>query len=406
MWSCDPATRLVLAALTGLVAAALGRPALAAAVLLGRPRPLLLVTAAVACWWGLVQVESIERRSLSPGPVHATAVVTGQPRGARAIAQLRPAREDVVLVAPGERLEQGALYEVRGRLRPLDAVVAGYYATQGAHLELRASTLVLRGRREGVWGIVDGVHRGLVAGLGGDRVSPQRALVEGIVLGEDGALSRGERERFQSSGLYHLVAVSGQNVAMVVAFTVVALGLCGVIGVPARLAAAALTLAYVLVTGAGPSIVRAGVAGTLVAVAWLVSRPVARWHLLGLGALAVLTPNPLELFDPGFQLSFAAVCAIFVVAPRLQSRLGQAVAISVACTLVTTPIAWWHFGRVSPLAVPANLLALPVVAPILWLGLAALALGGVTPLLARPLLGLADLLASYLLWVADLCSPG
>ncbi|MGZ4481085.1 MAG: ComEC/Rec2 family competence protein [Gaiellales bacterium] len=405
MWSCDPATRLVLAALTGLVAAALGRPVLAAAaMLLGRPWPVVLGVAAFTCWWGLLQVDSIERRILTPGPVHATAVVTGQPRGARAVARLRPAGEDVVLVAPGERLQQGGVYRVTGQLRPLDPVIAGYYATQGAHLELRASNLVLRGRREGMWGAVDSVHRALVGGLGGEAVSPQRGLVEGIVLGEDGALSRRERQRFQDSGLYHLVAVSGQNVAMVVAFTVVALGICGVIGSPARLAAAALTVAYVLVTGAGPSIVRAGVAGTLVSVAWLASRPVARWHLVALGAVTVLALNPLELFDPGFQLSFAAVCAIFVVAPRLQSRLGQAAAISVACTLVTTPIAWWHFGRVAPLAVPANLLALPVVAPILWLGLAAIALGAVAPPLAQPLLGLADLLASYLLWVAELCS--
>ena len=100
------------------------------------------------------------------------------------------------------------------------------------------------------------------------------------------------------------------------------------------------------------------------AVAWLASRPVARWHLLACGAAVVLALNPLDLFNPGFQLSFAAVWAIFAVAPRLQGWLGSAVAVSVACTLVTTPIAWWHFGRLAPLSVPANLLALPAVGPV------------------------------------------
>jgi competence protein ComEC len=204
--------------------------------------------------------------------------------------------------------------------------------------------------------------------------------------------------------LLYLVAVSGQNVALVVVFVLACLALLGVIGAPARLAAIALTLVYVLVTGAGPSIVRAGVAGGLVSVAWLASRPVARWHLVACGAVVVLALNPRDLFNPGFQLSFAAVAAIFLVAPRLQGVLGQAAAVSVACTLVTTPIAWWHFGRLAPLSVPANLLALPAVAPLLVSGLTAIVLGSLWPPLAGPPLWLGDLLAGYLLWVAHLCS--
>ena len=159
-----------------------------------------------------------------------------------------------------------------------------------------------------------------------------------------------------------------------------------------------------LVTGSGPSIVRAGVAGVLTSIAWLASRPVARWHLLACGAVLVLALNPLDLFAPGFQLSFAAVAAIFLVAPRLRGWVGQATSISVACTIATAPISWWHFEQVAPLSVPANLLALPAVAPLLVSGLAAILLGSVWEPLAVPALELADLLAGYLLWVADLCS--
>ena len=200
------------------------------------------------------------------------------------------------------------------------------------------------------------------------------------------------------------MAVSGQNVALVVAFTIVTLGLAGLLGGPARWTALAVTVLYVLVTGAGPSVVRAGVAGGLTLTAWLVSRPVLRWHLVACGAVAVLAVNPLDLFNPGFQLSFAAVTAIMLVAPRFSPGFGQAVAISVACSLATAPIAWWHFGRVAPMSVPANLLALPAVAPILALGLAAVLAGSLWPPLAAPLLGLADILAAYVLWVAGLCS--
>jgi len=264
---------------------------------------------------------------------------------------------------------------------------------------------VLVGRRHGIWGAADAVHRAALGRLGAGRdPTPARALVAGIALGDTGGLPAATKDELRASGLYHLVAVSGQNVALVIAFTLVCLGGGGVICVPARAAALGVTVAYVLVTGAGPSIVRAGVAGTLVALAWLGSRAVSRWHLLACGAALVLGLDPLELFDPGFQLSFSAVLAIFLVAPRLRGALGSAAAVSVACTVVTAPIVWWHFGRASPLAIPANLLALPAVAPILWLSLAAVVAHAVWAPLATPLLDLADLLAGYVLTIAAMCS--
>jgi competence protein ComEC len=403
-------TRLVMAATIGLAVAALGRPFLVVAALLVGDSARLRVAAAgiavAALFFGAARVAALDRRSLAAGPVRdAVVVVTGQPSGGHGLAAVRGAGETVVLSVPGLVLEEGGIYRVDGRLQPLDAVVRDYYATQGAHLELHATDAVRTGRRGGVWGRADAVHRAALTHLEvGPDPSPPRALVAGIALGDIGGLPAATKAQLRSSGLYHLVAVSGQNVVLVIAFTLVCLGAVGVIGVPARLAALVITLAYVLVTGAGPSIVRAGVAGVLVAAAWLGSRMVSRWHLLACGAMVVLGLNPLELFDPGFQLSFSAVVAIFVVAPRLRGALGQAAAVSVACTVVTAPIVWWHFGRASPLAIPANLLALPAVAPILWLALVAMLAQMVWPPLARPLLGVADVLAAYVLAVAAACS--
>src|SRR5262249_6308769 len=159
----------------------------------------------------------------------------------------------------------------------------------------RASRLVLTGRRGGLWGAVDAAHAGALRRLAaGPGASPARALVAGVTLGETGGLPADVREQFRDSGLYHLVAVSGQHVALVVVFALGCLACLGVIGTPARLGAIGATVLYVLVTGAGPSIVRAGVAGGLVAIAWLASRPVARWHLLACGAAVVLALNPLD----------------------------------------------------------------------------------------------------------------
>jgi competence protein ComEC len=371
----------------------------------GRVRAAAVAVAAVALLLGSARVTALDRHVLAPGHVRGVVVLTGAPTGSRGLAAVSGAGETVVLSAPGTRLELGGRYRVVGRLEPLDAVVRDYYATQGVHLELHATETVMIGRRGGIWGVTDALRRRALAGLDVDPdASPARGLVAGIALGDTGAIPTGTRDQLRSSGLYHLVAVSGQNVALVIAFTLVCLGVLGVIGVPARVAALSVTVTYVLLTGAGPSIVRAGVAGGLVAVAWLGSRAVSRWHLLACGAALVLALDPLELMDPGFQLSFSAVLAIFVVAPRLRGALGSAAAISVACTVVTAPIVWWHFGRASPLAVPANLLALPAVAPILWLSLAAVVAHAVWAPLAAPLLDLADVLAGYVLTIAAMCS--
>jgi competence protein ComEC len=405
-----PHTRLVLAATVGLAAAALGRPLLAGAAVLagdtGRVRAAALAVAAVALLLGSGRVAALDRRLLATGHVRgAVVVVTGAPTGSRGLAAVTGAGETVVLSAPGTPLELGGRYRVAGRYEPLDPVVRDYYATQGVHLELHATEAVMIGRRGGLWGVTDALRRLALAHLEvGPDATPARGLVAGIALGDTGAIPTAVRDQLRSSGLYHLVAVSGQNVALVIAFTLVCLGAVGVIGVPARVAALCVTVAYVLVTGAGPSIVRAGVAGALVAVAWLGSRAVSRWHLLACGAALVLALDPLELMDPGFQLSFSAVLAIFLVAPRLRGALGSAAAVSVACTVVTAPIVWWHFGRASPLAVPANLLALPAVAPILWLSLAAVVAHAVWAPLATPLLDLADVLAGYVLTIAAMCS--
>jgi len=402
----DDPTRLVGAGLCGLVAAGLAcPPAVLAAALLGRTpamRAGLVAVALAGLLAGQARVAALEQRTLSPGHYSGTITIAGQPLEGRAIASTS-AGERVLVTLHGPALAQGQRYRVIGSLTDIDPVVRDYYSTQGVHLHLLATDWLPAGRRGGLWGEVDRLHARALTALGmGGGASSERGLVAGIVIGDTSGLSASERDRLRSSGLYHIVAVSGQNVALLTLFVLVAFGLAGVIGTPARVAALLSAGVYTLVTGAGPSIVRAGVAGSLVATAWIASRPVLRWHLFACGAAIVLAVDPLELFDPGFQLSFAAVAAIYLVAPRLTGLLGQAAGLSVACTLVTTPIAWWHFGRLAPLAVPANLLALPAVAPILWLGVAAVLVGSISPALAAPLLGLADLLAGYVLWVARL----
>jgi competence protein ComEC len=125
--------------------------------------------------------------------------------------------------------------------------------------------------------------------------------------------------------------------------------------------------------------------------------------------MATLVLNPRAAGDPGWQLSFAAVVAILALAGRIRDGLvarrvpgavADAGAITTAATLGTAPLLAFHFGRVSLASLPANLLAAPAVAPIMWLGMIAAALGQVAPGLAVPVNALAAFPLAYLEWLA------
>jgi competence protein ComEC len=244
------------------------------------------------------------------------------------------------------------------------------------------------------------LERSIAPGLGGER----RAVLEGIVLGDGSRLSPGLKQDFQASGLYHLLAVSGQNVVLVAAGALIVAWLLGVSRWIGELGALASIGAYVLAVGPQASVIRAGVAGALASLAWLTGRLRDAWQALLLGGVALLAWNPYEVYDPGFQLSFAAVVAIFTLVPRIARRLEYApvplprslrlgVAVSLGCGLVTAPIVWLEFGYLPLLGVAANAFAEPAMPVLLGLAFATAGLGIVAP-------GAAAVLAAVNGWTA------
>jgi competence protein ComEC len=267
------------------------------------------------------------------------------------------------------------------------------------------------GRRGGLGGVADSlrafVSHGLAPGVGGER----KAVIAGILLGEDEGLDPALRESFRASGLYHLLAVSGQNVAYVVIGAILAAWLLGLPRLMGEIGALFAVAAYVLSVGWQPSVVRAGVAGALASLAWLCGRARDRWYFLLLGAAVLLAWSPYSLLDAGFQLSFAAVAAIFVLVPRLDTRLegypvparlAPVLTVSGACGAVTAPILMAHFGQVPLYSIPSNALAAPVVAPILGFALACSLLQPILPAAAAALAWVNGWLAAYLAGVARL----
>ena len=399
-----------------LCSLALGAPAAA------RPWLLLLALALCGLWWGSARLQSLDRSVLLPQVGRGgrlLVVVTGPSRRGRfelrapAVARRfegQRLNEPVLLELPlGRAPPQGALLEVLGVLAEPRGPQHGFdertwLRRHGVHVVVRADRARVVGRRGGLGGIADRLHAWLGSSLGRNLHGERRAVLEGVVLGEDGGLSENLRRDFRASGLYHLLAVSGQNVALVAAGALLLAWLAGIPRLAGEVAALAAMAAYVLAVGAQPSVIRAGIAGGLGSLAWIAARERDRWWFLLLGAVALLGWNPYTLLDPGFQLSFAAVAAIFVLTPRLARvlegyplprALAEVVAVSSACGLATAPILWLQFGAVPLLSVPANALAAPAVAPLLGLALSAALVQPLSPGVATVLAELAGWCAAY-----------
>ncbi|HEX2439692.1 MAG TPA: ComEC/Rec2 family competence protein [Methylomirabilota bacterium] len=207
------------------------------------------------------------------------------------------------------------------------------------------------------------------------------ALLAGLLLGERTDLPPDVDAAFRRAGVYHVLAVSGFNVALV-ASTVWAL--LTVARAPRRIAALGalvVVLAFAIVVGAQPSVLRATVMAVLVLLALLLERDASVLNSLAVAALAILAGRPADLHDPGFQLSFAATAGI-VLAPMPQGRLAGALAVSAAAQLAVLPISLAHFNQLSTIGIVANLGVVPLAGLGTVLGLVAIAATFVSTTLA------------------------
>jgi competence protein ComEC len=392
---------------------------------------LALALALAGWWWGSARLDVIDAswlRDEAGRAGRAQVVVTGPARRSRFEVRVpaqvksfgvRRLHEPVLLkLPPGRAPPQGSELEVVAKIELPRGPEEGFderamLKRRGIHVVLRGSSWRIVGRRGGAAGAADRLRlrlaRTIAPGLHGDR----RAVIAGVVLGEDEGLTEELRTDFRASGLYHLLAVSGQNVALLAGGVLLIAWLAGVSRWMGEIGALTAIAAYVVAVGWQPSVVRAGVAGVLTSLAWLVARPRDRWYFLLLGAAVLLAWNPYSLLEPGFQLSFTAVAAIFVAVPRVERALeGYPVhawlrgvlAVSVACGLATAPIVLFHFGSVPVYAVLSNAFAAPAVGPLLGLALVTSAIEPVSSSAAYALAWANGWLAAYVAGCARLAA--
>jgi len=427
-----PMLALGLAAGAGLVVARHGDRGAAPGAWLAL---LVLAAGASGLAVGALRLAAIDRGAFH-GPVGqpttARGFVTAVPRRSQGQVRVRIQTADGRLAVespePVSDLPIGREVKATGTLRDPAPWEAGYLARYGIRQVLAADRLRLTGRRRGgPAALIDQIRDRAQVALGSGTPEPEATLLRGFVLGEDDRIDAATVDDFKRSGLAHLLAVSGENVILL---ALLAMPLLALLGIPVRarlLCVLALIAIYVPLTGAGPSIQRAGVMGSAGVVAALAGRPRSRWYAILLAAFVTLAINPRASGDAGWQLSFAAVIGILLWAGPIRDRLlgpprhsgdrervvgwwrglAEGAGVTIAATLSTAPLMAHDFGAVSLASLPANLLALPAVAPLMWLGMLAALVGQLPWLPVQPLTGLAGLLAAYVAQVARwLGSPG
>lgn len=208
---------------------------------------------------------------------------------------------------------------------------------------------------------------------------PQAALLTGILLGDSSGMPRTLNDAFRQTGMTHIIAISGFNIAVIIALLDYVTGPL----LPRRMAAVVIMLLialYAMLVGASASVVRASIMGiTYLTGLRLMGRPTLVVAGLFSAAFLMTLAQPVTLWDVGFQLSFAATLGLMLYATPWTRRLdrrasailtpevrgkvvkvaAEVVVLTLAAQILTLPLLLYHFGRLSLASLPANILVLP-----------------------------------------------
>lgn len=238
---------------------------------------------------------------------------------------------------------------------------------------------------------------------------PQASLGLGYLLGQRRALPPELDQALVVAGLTHIVVASGYNLTILVRLA--RRLFVNISKYLSTLSAAGMIMAFVAITGASPSMTRAGLVAGLSLAAWYYGRRVHPLVLLPFAAAVTVLVNPAYAWnDLGWQLSFAAFAGVMILAPLLQryfygdkkpGTVRQILGETISATIVTLPILVLAFGQFSNVAIVANLLILPFV-PIAMLltfvaGIAGVMMPGIASVIGLP----AEWLLGYMVWTAQ-----
>ena len=239
------------------------------------------------------------------------------------------------------------------------------------------------------------------------------SLLKGLLLADRSEIDYVTKTQFINAGVIHVLAVSGLHVGFI---AIIFLFLFGRLNIYLRsiLTITGLLL-FMLITGMPPSVFRATLMAVVIIIAFLFNRSTNLFNSLALAALIILVINPDELFNPGFQLSFSAVIGIallyspfekFINKLRLNSRVLRYIilfmAVSLSAQIGTLPFTLTYFGKLSVIALIANLFVIPIIAIIVGLGIFTLIINSFLPFIGIYFAAANDLVTKILFLIVKI----
>ncbi len=262
--------------------------------------------------------------------------------------------------------------------------------------------------------------------IGMDDDTPTLGLLETMLLGRKDSSSSEVRVAFRQVGLAHMLSISGAHLAILLG--IVTLITRWFVPHPPRVAMIVLVVLalYLMAVPLRVPIVRSAIMAGVFCAAYATGRQVRPIQALAFAAAVVLLWRPMDLFSPGFQLSFAAVAGLILFVPSVSEWLWPKpdvlpghlsiswvigrwcvdyLAVSIVAFAVVMPLVAFHFQMVNPLAVLLSIMALPVITAVLGVGYLKILIGIILPsaglILAGPLDWLGDTLRNLVDHAAD-----
>ena len=351
---------------------------------------------------------------------------TGQPPRARSrfraerlwsAGSWRPFPAEVYVFVSGETpvqeaADRGDRVVLTGSLRPEDLPASERdVALPWPSFRLSVKSALQVTERRATWlSLLDLPNRWFHARLpaaGGPWDRNVRGPLSALLLGRTADLDRGMVASYRRGGVYHLLVVAGLHVALAAGLALAVLSALGIQGKRRDALLLGFVALFVVLAGANPPAVRAGVVLGVFLAARLLERPLPSAQAIGLSALLLFGFSPREVFSVGCVLTFAAVCSIALFTapirrlfPERPEWLFGGLAVSLAAQIGTAPIVFWRFNVVAAGAWLTAPLAIPLAGGMIAAGgvvLAFLAVGW-TP---RPLLELFGFGSRLLEWVAE-----
>ncbi len=206
------------------------------------------------------------------------------------------------------------------------------------------------------------------------------SLLKGLIVGDRSEISDETKTDFINTGVVHVLAVSGLHVAYILLiflfvfgrFSLISRNILTIVGL----------FVFIFITGSTASVVRSAIMGMVILVAIITNRSTNIYNSLAFSAIIILFFNPGDLFDPGLQLSFAAVISIVALAPFFKRRIDSLnlnknlmrkfllfCTVSLAAQIGTIPFTLIYFRKLSLISLLANIVVVPFTGAMISLGI-------------------------------------